>query len=415
MKFRNIVIIYIVIIVLLLGGMGAYGLSDKRGKRDMLDLNTIRNRAEQAVREDGEIPDGCEVVLIGDRNYNAKINEALKDDSVIMDIWDESEETIIGRVIVDDTHQYAKELKDEFLIKMFVMWGATALVGAMLLILIYINYIRPFRQLDAFAGQIAKGNLDVPLKMQKGNFFGAFTESFDIMREEMIKARDKANEADRIKHELVAELSHDIGTPVATIKATCEVIELKSSDRDVLDKVNVINSKADTIDKLVTNMLNATLEDLETLRVDARELSSLQIGRMVDELHDYGDIRVENDVPECLLVYDPLRLEQVIDNIVTNSFKYAGTEVMISYSVKPEGLLITIRDFGPGVPEDDLSVITQKYYRGSNSAGKPGSGLGLYIADLMMHKMGGDLIVYNDGGFVVELFVLKAGASPVKE
>ena len=69
----------------------------------------------------------------------------------------------------------------------------------------------------------------------------------------------------------------------------------------------------------------------------------------------------------------------------------------------------------PGVPEDDLSVITQKYYRGSNSAGKPGSGLGLYIADLMMHKMGGDLIVYNDGGFVVELFVLKAGASPVKE
>ena len=107
--------------------------------------------------------------------------------------------------------------------------------------------MRPFRELKSFAEHVSKGNLDVPLRMQKHNYFGAFTESFDRMREELKKSSERENQANRAKKELVAELSHDIKTPVATIQATCEVMEMKYRDEDIREKVSVIRAKASSV------------------------------------------------------------------------------------------------------------------------------------------------------------------------
>ena len=89
----------------------------------------------------------------------------------------------------------------------------------------YIHHvvIRPFWKLKKFAERVADGNLDIPLEMDRKNLFGAFTESFDIMRSELKKARIAEARANAGKKELVAKLSHDIKTPVASIKAASEV------------------------------------------------------------------------------------------------------------------------------------------------------------------------------------------------
>ena len=95
------------------------------------------------------------------------------------------------------------------------------------------HLVRPFNKLSDFAASVSKGNLDVPLNMDRHNYFGAFTESFDRMREELKLSSEREAAANRSKQELVAELSHDIKTPVATFKATCEVMEIKYTDPDV--------------------------------------------------------------------------------------------------------------------------------------------------------------------------------------
>jgi signal transduction histidine kinase len=69
--------------------------------------------------------------------------------------------------------------------------------------------------------------------MDRHNYFGAFTESFDRMREELKLSSEREAAANRSKQELVAEISHDIKTPVATIKATCEVMEIKYKEDDI--------------------------------------------------------------------------------------------------------------------------------------------------------------------------------------
>ena len=82
------------------------------------------------------------------------------------------------------------------------------------------------------------------------------------------------------------------------------------------------------------------------------------------------------------------------------------TEVEL-HQKSTEGIRITIRDHGKGVPDDELALITEKFYRGSNAKGKSGSGIGLYLSKSFMRQMGGEMYYYNDEGFVVELFLRK--------
>ena len=108
------------------------------------------------------------------------------------------------------------------------------------------------------------------------------------------------------------------------------------------------------------------------------------------EEHDPRGLAREEAVPPCLLHVDRSRLSQIVGNVLSNSYKYAGTAIDIGYRLREGYLEMTVRDYGAGVPEQEIGLVTTKYYRGKNAAGKDGSGLGLYIASLLMEKMGGE-------------------------
>jgi len=238
------------------------------------------------------------------------------------------------------------------------------------------------------------------------------------MREELRVAREREVEANRAKREMVAGLSHDIKTPVATIQAACEVLEAKYPDEaDMREKTAVISAKTNTINQLVNNLFHTTLEELESLPVNPAEVSAKKIEGFFRDMNQQGDIILDNPIPECLVRIDPIRMEQAVDNVVSNSRKYAGTDIHVSFD-EVEGvggedgkpvryIRVTVRDAGPGVPEEELGRITEKYFRGANTAGRDGYGLGMYLVKWYMEKQGGGLEYYNDNGFVVELLVKK--------
>ena len=272
--------------------------------------------------------------------------------------------------------------------------------------------LKPFIKLQAFARRIAEGNLDIPLLMDKDNLFGAFTESFDLMREELKTARENERLADRSKKELVASLSHDIKTPVASIKAVCELMlvmaEKEGREKDV-KQLETISAKAEQINSLITDMFHATLEELEALTVTIAEIPSPDIINLVENA-DYGKRVRPFTVPKCLILSDLLRLQQVIDNIIGNSYKYAGTDIVIKAFYEENKLALEITDFGPGVPEDELPLILNKFYRGKNTGTKSGYGLGLFIAKYLMGQMGGEISCGNqEGGFTVKVSLNLAG------
>lgn len=375
-----------------------------------IELALEKGNAREAIEREH----GCSLLFLTDADYQSRLNEYMMGNCMIMDLYRNDvltnaalEDALAGKAVWQMEQERYNILRDKIQREVTV-FGILLLVSIYtVMLLLYRNYIRPFRTLQEFTAQVAKGDLELALPIRRNNFFGAFTESFDLMRQELKRARESEYQANISKKELIAELSHDIKTPVATIKATCEVLQVTEQKEDTLRKVGMIAGKAEMIDSLINNMFHATLEELEMLKVEPAEESSLGIPEMFQDFKYYGQITLENKIPECLLYFDKLRLQQVLDNIINNSYKYAGTEVNVRFTESVDGITIKIRDFGQGTTEEELALIKEKFYRGSNTGGKSGSGLGLYLADNFMKQMGGGMECYNEDGFVVELFLQK--------
>lgn len=321
------------------------------------------------------------------------VNAAISHKDTILDI--EINGSCAGKLIVynNDALIFQSEKQD----------AVFAVIAAMLLqcsicigyfVLIQRTIIKPFRKLKGFAERIADGNLDIPLEMDRKNLFGAFTESFDIMRSELKKAKIAEAKANESKRELVAKLSHDIKTPVASIKAASEVGAALSSDQKNRENYGQIIQKADQINTLVTNLFSATLEDLHELSVTPSDLQSEEL-RVLLENADYLHRTVIPPVPACLLFADKLRLQQVFDNIFANSYKYADTQIRVNVYESGCWLAVCIEDDGGGVDESELPLLKEKFKRGSNTKNIEGAGLGLYISDYCMNKMHGQLNIEN--------------------
>lgn len=423
MKMRTMAIFYTAVI-LLFGVLSFFTINKISAEQlDMVEVNNSFKQIEailddssrenwKEISEELENQYECTILFYDDSDYQSRLMECLKKGDVVLDY--EHDGKLLAKISFVNTTINFEEQKEALMRIVLVAISAIWLLGMVLFVYFYMGYVRPFHKLKNFAGEVARGNLDMPLSMTKSNYFGVFTESFDIMREELRRAKENEYKANVSKKELVAELSHDIKTPIATIKAACEVIEVKSAKSEGIgglelhDKVQLIEKKADVVEQLINNMFHATLEELEVLKVEPQEELSTCIDEMFKELQVYGNIHIENQIPHCLLWMDKLRMVQVIDNIVNNAMKYAKTDVHISYSQRDNGILIRIKDDGPGVPEEDLAKVSEKFYRGSNVAGENGSGLGLYLTKMFMEKMEGQMNCYNDNGFVVELFLRKS-------
>ena len=240
--------------------------------------------------------------------------------------------------------------------------------------------------------------------------FGVFSESFDIMREELAESRKREQTLQRKEKELVASLSHDLKTPITGIKLSAELLKAKLTMQGI-ENVNQIADniykKADQMDLLVSDLFFYTLEDLSEFTVNCQDEESSVLSDIIKKNDDKGCI-VQSNVPSVLIHIDVKRLGQVIGNIIANSFKYADTKIDVDYRVIKGYLEMQIRDYGPGVPKEELQLITNKFYRGKEveDTKKEGSGLGLYIAKTLMEKMNGEMICKSEGeGFTVILLI----------
>ena len=282
---------------------------------------------------------------------------------------------------------------------------APALVAAALL---HRRVVAPFRRLEAFAHRVARGDLDRALPMDRGNVFGAWSESFDLMRTELRAARAREQEARASKERLVADIGHDIRTPLATITATAELIRATTADAGQDERLALVVRQAHRIDSLVTDLVRTHGADDPALALAPVELPAERLAPILTEC-DHRRLVDLAPLPQALVRIDPGRLAQVVGNVVANSYKYAGTRIDATARVLPDEPFLELRlaDHGPGAPEAELALLTRRGHRGPNAEGTPGQGLGLHTAADLMERMGGglDLSLGDDGGLVVGLML----------
>ena len=278
---------------------------------------------------------------------------------------------------------------------------------------IYFSVIRPFKKLSTFAVEISKGNMDLPLAYERNNMFGSFTWAFDSMRREIKKARASEKEAIENNKTTIATISHDIKTPIASIRAYCEALQA-GMDNSIERReryVSVIIRKCDEVSKLTNDLFIHSLADLDKLEMHLEDFGSVKlITKILSGIHvDNDRVDINMSIPETIINADERRLEQVYENLIENAIKYAPESIIeITHENEEEYLIAVIRDYGIGIEDEDLPFIFDKFFRGKNANEKPGAGLGLYIVKYIMEQMNGKVEIRNiKNGLEAKIYMKK--------
>lgn len=266
---------------------------------------------------------------------------------------------------------------------------------------LYIRVLRPFYELKDYAAELSKGNFDKPLKVSRGNYFGDFTWAFDNMRRELAKKREGEKTAIENNKTVISSLSHDIKTPIASIRAYAEAFEanMDSTPEKKEKYLRIIMEKCDEVTRLTNDLFLHSISEMNKLEVRNESLDIVDfIDNKVRSLYvDEKDVKIALPDKENIFINaDPKRLLQVFENLKNNAEKYARSKVEIALTEEQANeVCISFRDFGPGINDSEIPFITDKFFRGRNVGEENGSGLGLYIVKELVEKMGGKVSFIN--------------------
>jgi len=297
--------------------------------------------------------------------------------------------------------------------------GAVALIGFALLAMLYVSnlyfvrsIIEPLAGVTETARRIADGSYGIQMEKSYNDEIGELTDAINDMSM-------KIRQSEKVQTEFISSVSHELRTPLTAINGWGETImngELQNPE-DVKKGMGIIVSEA----RRLTNMVEELLEFSRisdgrfTLSVEALDLKA----ELEDAVYTYreffrrdGIALNYSDCPEdeIDIIGDPERLRQVFCNLLDNAAKHGGAGKRIDVAIRQEEqtAVITIRDYGPGIPEDELPFVKNKFYKGSSKA--RGSGIGLAVCQEIIDRHEGELELDNaeGGGCVVTISLPRA-------
>ncbi len=266
--------------------------------------------------------------------------------------------------------------------------------------------LKPFEILSGVPGELAKGNLTVPIKANKNRYFGKFVWGLDLLRENVEDQKRRELKLQREKKTLLLSISHDIKTPLAAVKLYANALSkgLYTDAKKQKETAEQINAKADEIEGFISQIVKASNEDFLDLTVCEGEF---YLSALIGQLMEYYTEKLKwmktefqvGQYSDCILRGDLERSVEVVQNMMENAVKYGdGHYIAIEVEKEEESVLVTVKNGGCMLGDSELSHIFESFWRGSNAEGADGSGLGLFICRQLMHKMGGEIFARMDAG-----------------
>ena len=278
-------------------------------------------------------------------------------------------------------------------------------VYILLIVLWFLRYIsRPLKRLTAFAREIAEGSYGSQLDNRSDNELGRLTDEINTMSE-------KVAQAEKARTDFISQVSHELRTPLTAITGWAETIAYDPAVQgDSLRGVQIISREAERLTNMVKELLEFTrIQDGRfNLRIELLDIAS----ELEDALFTYGElirqagIEVNYSAPETeiqLIPGDSERLKQVFLNLLDNAVTHGGygKKIDVGLSAESDGVHITVRDYGHGIPEGELPHVKEKFYKGSSK--NRGNGIGLAVCDEIVTRHRGRLDIENaaEGGCLV--------------
>ena len=264
----------------------------------------------------------------------------------------------------------------------------------------------PVKQINEKAKRIASGSYGVQIQTRYADEVGELAQTINELS-------SKISQNEKMQAEFISQLSHELRTPLTVINGWTETLLAdETMDADTRQGMKIISSEAKRLTEMVMELLDFTrMQDGRmTLNVEQTDIRSefedtvfMYGSRLAQEGITLEYLDSDGDIPE--IPCDPQRLRQVFLNILDNASKHggAGKRIEASMGLDQDHVIVTIRDYGPGIPEDELPLVKKKFYKGSSSV--RGTGIGLAVCDEIVEMHGGELILANAQGGGTEVTV----------
>ncbi|MBQ8797810.1 MAG: HAMP domain-containing protein [Oscillospiraceae bacterium] len=279
-----------------------------------------------------------------------------------------------------------------------------ALLVVMTVVLISSNYyihsiLVPLRAIIDKARKITNGSYGIQIETAYNDEVGELAEAINEMS-------IKISENEKMQTDFISSLSHELRTPLTAITGWSETL-LGSDDLNLQTRrgMKIIHKEAGRLTEMVLELLDFTrIQDgrmtmnmeLADIRSEFEDVVYMYESRMEQDglVLEYAD--TDDEIPE--ISCDPKRLRQVFLNILDNAAKHGseGGRIEAAIAYAKEIVTVQIRDYGPGIPEDELPLVKKRFYKGSSKA--RGSGIGLAVCDEIVQMHGGSLTLENAEG-----------------
>lgn len=275
------------------------------------------------------------------------------------------------------------------------------LMLAIITILCYVkqSIIKPFHEIVDLPYEMSRGHLNVNIKENKSRLFGKFLWGIDLLRQSLESHKNKELQLEKEKKTLILSISHDIKTPLSTIKLYAKALydNLYYTEQKRMEVAKSIEEKANEIEGFVKDIIATTTTDILDITINTGEF---YLSELIKKIHSIYDEKLNllmidfiiDKFEDILLNGDMERLIEVFENIIENAIKYGdGKNITITFADEDYCKLITVRNTGMPITETELIHVFESFWRGSNAHEKSGNGLGLYICKEIMKKMQGDI------------------------
>ena len=300
-----------------------------------------------------------------------------------------------------------------FILRSHSIWSIAFSVLALIQILginlwFHKDVIKPIDVLTGSATDIATGSYGVQCPKYDDNEIGTLTDEINDMSR-------KIAESDKVRTDFISQVSHELRTPLTAITGWTETLAYDPNITGDSERgLRIISKEAGRLTGMVEELLEFTRiqRDRFTLRIEPVDI----VAELEDALFTYGELLrsagievryryPENEFPE--IPGDPERLKQVFLNILDNAATHGkdGEYVDVSAELTGKYVKITMRDYGRGIPADELPHVKEKFYKGSSK--DRGTGIGLSVCDEIVTRHGGHLDISNaeDRGCIVSIYL----------
>jgi len=330
----------------------------------------------------------------------------------------------VGRVVVLPGGPPFSRIVRQFGPTIALVAGSVLVVGTSLIAFVVFGPARRrLKAVQAATDRLGAGDLDARAPEQGGDEVTAVARSFNRMAEELASRTRALEAADAARRQLLADVSHELSTPLTAMRGYLETLSMPELDLDAPTReryLQIVSEETHRLERIVGDLLDlARLEggggSLRQEPVDIAALFDRVAARHERELRQ-RQIRLERhvDAGAGRVVGDPDRLEQALQNLAANALRHTpdGGQITLTSSPDPGGIRLTVRDTGPGIPPEHLPRIFERFYK-ADAARKAagGSGLGLSIVKAIVERHRGVITARNDGGAVFEIVLPRTAAS----